>query len=230
MNAKRFFLPVAWLAAGIFVCAASARAEEAAVPPAAAKAQLELRTFDVRAEAVQSYFIDGDKIKKTGGGDQAIYFVDLPNKIIKRVAVYYARKKKSEKILPGLYSKPQEYTLISYKHDFMKDQLIVKAMAQTEGDDDGFETLVIGEDFVASSISAKGYFTVTYYDRTDDEAMAFKRKHGKLKEEEQEEETFQPRHRSKPQHVEVAEAPADNAMEWFSSRVNRFNHWRKQTD
>ena len=215
-------MTAAGLTAALLLFLAPVFAEEtpaAAVPPPAPAV---LRSFEVHATSVISYFIDGKKVKKRNGGDQIIYFVDLPNKVVKRIAVYYARKKKDEAILPGLYAKPLEYSLISYKHDFMKDQLIIKAMAQTEGADDGFETLVIGEDFAASSVSARGYFTVTYYERTDEEAMAFKRKRGELPEEEKKEE--------KPAAITPEDSEAPDALHWFGAKISRFNKWRKQKD
>jgi len=182
-----------------------------------------LRSFDVRATSTASYFIDGDKVKEEDAGDQVVYFVDLPNKIVKRVAVYYAQKKKKKGeavVASGLHAEPIEYAVVHYKFDFMRDQLLIKALAQTQNND-GFETLVIGEDFVASSVSTKGYFTVTNYERTDAEAIAFKRNHGKI-EEEPAEETAQPERSYRSEDDDAS------AAQWVSGKIQNFNRWRRQ--
>ncbi len=180
-----------------------------------------LRSFDVRATSTDSYFIDGDKVKKEDAGDQVVYFVDLPNKKVKRVAIYYAQKKKKKGeavVASGLYTEPVEYAVVHYKFDFMKNQLLIKALAQTQNED-GFETLVIGEDFVASSISTKGYFTLTYYERTDPEALAYKERQGEGQEEEPVED--------EPEAYEPS-GEEDNAVKWVSGKLQRFNKWRRQ--
>ncbi|MBP9864849.1 MAG: hypothetical protein KBC91_00450 [Candidatus Omnitrophica bacterium] len=182
-----------------------------------------LRSFDVRATSTASYFIDGDKVKEEDAGDQVVYFVDLPNKIVKRVAVYYAQKKKKKGeavVASGLHAEPIEYAVVHYKFDFMRDQLLIKALAQTQNND-GFETLVIGEDFVASSVSTKGYFTVTNYERTDAEAIAFKRNHGKIDEEPVEE-------TSQPERSYRSEDGDASAAQWVSGKIQNFNRWRRQ--
>jgi len=182
-----------------------------------------LRSFEVRATSTASYFIDGDKIKEEDAGDQVVYFVDLPNKTVKRIAVYYAQKKKKKGepvVASGLHAEPIDYAVVHYKFDFMRDQILVKALAQTQNND-GFETLVIGEDFVASSVSTKGYFTVTNYERTDAEAIVFKKKHGKIEEETPEEEP------TKPNRVYYDNQEA-SAAQWVSGKFENFNRWRRQ--
>jgi len=181
-----------------------------------------LRSFDVRATSTAAYFIDGDKVREEASGDQVVYYVDLPNKTIKRVAVYYAQKKKKKGetvVASGLHAEPIDYAVVHYKFDFMRDQVLIKALAQTQNND-GFETLVIGEDFVASSVSTKGYFTVTNYERTDAEAIAFKKKHGEI-EEEPVEETVKP---ARTYNTDGDES----ASKWVSGKIQNFNRWRRQ--
>lgn len=186
-----------------------------------------LRSFDVRATSTASYFIDGDRVKEEPSGDQVVYYVDLPNKTVRRVAVYYAQKKKKKGeaiVASGLHAEPIDYAVVHYKFDFMRDQVLIKALAQTQNND-GFETLVIGEDFVASSVSTKGYFTVTNYERTDGEAILFKKNHGKIKEDKAEDTPV----KLKPK---VNYHPNNNkdetASKWVSSKVQSFNRWRRQ--
>ncbi len=183
---------------------------------------LPLHSFDVRATSTASYFIDGDKVKEEGHGDQVVYFVDLPNKTVKRVAVYYAQKKKKKGesvVASGLHAEPIDYAVVHYKFDFMRDQILIKALAQTQNND-GFEILVIGEDFVASSVSTKGYFTVTNYERTDAAADAFKKSHGKIQVEDSEESAEPQRSYSTPGE--------DSPAKWVSGKIQNFNRWRRQ--
>ena len=182
-----------------------------------------LRTFDVKAVSTHSYFIDEGKVKEEDTGDQVVYFVDLPNKKVKRIAVYYAQKKKKKGenvIASGLHANAIEYAVVHYKFDFMRNQILIKALAQTQNED-GFETLVIGEDFVASSVSTKGYFTVTYYDRIDAEAMVFK-KRGSYAEEDEEDGLVQ----VQPEHEK--DDGQLTAAKWVSGKVKNFNRWRRQ--
>jgi len=68
--------------------------------------------------------------------------------------------------------------LFFFEHDFLKDQQIIKAIGKTESKD-GFEILVIGEDFVFSSRSTKSYIETYHYERTDRMAEKFKSMHEK---------------------------------------------------
>lgn len=185
------------------------------IPVLPAAEDLPLRSFEVQATSTNAYFIDEGKVKEEDTGDQVVYFVDLPNKTVKRMAVYYAQKKKKKGetvVSAGLHAQPLNYAVVHYQFDFMKKQRLIKALAQTQNDD-GFETLVIGEDFVASSVSTKGYFTVTYYERTDADALAFKKRNGKVKEE-------------KAQAYQAEDE--QTAVGWVSDKFENFNRWRRQ--
>lgn len=220
---KRSFPPPSALLLLIFIFFVSAFNLQAyAEGEAQVRPDPPLRSFDVRATSTASYFIDGDKVREEAAGDQAVYFVDLPNKKVTRVAVYYAQKKKKKGeaiVASGLHAEPMEYAVVYYKFDFMRDQVLIKALAQTQNND-GFETLVIGEDFVASSVSTKGYFTVTNYERMDAEAIAFKKNHGKIEEEEAAE-PDKPRRNYNTNEDE-------SAAKWVSDKLQNFNRWRRQ--
>lgn len=209
----------------------AALAEESSDPAPAAssetagESQPELRTFEVQATAKSAYFFDNGKLKESVGGDQAVYFVDLPKKTVTRTAVFYVpRKKKKEagdQIIQGLKADSTAYAVVYYKNDFMKGQLIIKAIGQTASDD-GFETLVIGEDFVTSTVSTKGFVTLTYFERTDAEARTYRAKKTPAKAKPQ------PRYGQQQSMRPSGVKNSDTAVGWAKSNLAKFNKWRHE--
>lgn len=140
---------------------------------------MENPVFQVKGTAVNSLFMNGDEIKSNKDNDQVIYEIDLPQKTVKRIALYNPRIKEGPNA--GLQADGAVYNIVQYDHDFMKDQLIIKAIGQA-GESDTFETLIIGEDFITTSRSTKGYFVLYHYDRTDSDGIHFREKRLKAKE------------------------------------------------
>ena len=120
--------------------------------------------FEVRATSTDSTFYRQGKVEKDKPGDEIVYLVDIPKRIITRTAVYNKNLDKS--MGGGLQSDNSVYTIV---HDHPKDMLVggqrvIKAVGKVGGLD-GYETIVIGEDFVTTSKSVGDYFTLYYYKR-----------------------------------------------------------------
>jgi len=121
--------------------------------------------FEVRATSINSVLYDGrGKIEKDSGGDQVVYLVNIPEKIITRTAVYNIFNKGKPPI-GGIHSDNTVYHII---HDEPKElssgQRIIKAFGKA-GAIDGYETIVIGETFVITSRSTSDYFALSSYNR-----------------------------------------------------------------
>ena len=122
--------------------------------------------FEVRATAVDSTFYRAGKIEKDKPGDEIVYKVDIPAKTIIRTAVY--NKNISRDHGGGLQSDNTSYTIIHDAIDpLLRGQRVIKAFGKTALLD-GYEIIVIGEDFVTTSRSSVDYFTLYSYKRTDD--------------------------------------------------------------
>lgn len=119
--------------------------------------------FEVRAASVNSVTYRGGKVNKGSGGDQVVYSVNIPEKIITRMAVY----NKGNPPIEGIQSDNTVYQII---HDEPKDPLsgqrIIKGFGRA-GAVDGYETIVIGETFVVTSRSTSDYFALWYYKREE---------------------------------------------------------------
>ena len=128
--------------------------------------------FEVRATATDSTLYKIGKIEKDKPGDEVVYQVDVPNKTVTRTGVY-------NKNLPreqggGLQSDNTTYAIVHDGLDPLLDgQRVIKAFGKT-APLDGYEILVIGEDFVTTSRSSVDYFALYSYKRTDDLAEKFR--------------------------------------------------------
>ena len=132
--------------------------------------------FEVRATSTDATFYRRGKIEKDKVGEEVVYQVDIPSKTITRAALY-------NKNLPreqggGLQSDNTVYTIMSDKLDpLVGGQRIIKAFGKVALLD-GYETIVIGEDFVTTSRSSVDYFVLFSYKRTDDLADQFRMRKG----------------------------------------------------
>ena len=120
--------------------------------------------FEVRASATDATFYRQGKVEKDKKGDEVVYLVDIPKGIVTRTAVYVKNLDKSAG--GGVQSDNSVYTIV---HDDPKDMLvngqrIIKAVGKVAALD-GYETIVIGEDFVTTSKSVADYFVLYYYKR-----------------------------------------------------------------
>ena len=128
--------------------------------------------FEVRATAIDSTLYIRGKIEKDKPGDEVVYHVDALNKTVTRTGVY-------NKNLPrdqggGLQSDNATYAIMHDGLDPLLDgQRVIKAFGKT-APLDGYEILVIGEDFVTTSRSSVDYFALYSYKRTDDLAGEFR--------------------------------------------------------
>lgn len=127
-------------------------------------------SYEVKGEGVSSVVYGGGKAITSKSADQVVYVVDLENKKVIRTGVFNAGIK--EGALAGLQADNTEYQIVyDVKEDLVtrdrsvKPQHIIKAIGQT-GALDGFETIVIGDDFITTSNSKFDYFVLYYYKRT----------------------------------------------------------------
>ena len=132
--------------------------------------------FEVKATSVNSImYVDG-KAKKSRGGDEVVYLVNLPEETVTRTALYNSSIKGSP--LGGVQSDNSVYTIIHFGNDLSTGQDTIKAFGKA-GLIDGYELIVIAEDFVTTSRSTGGYFILYYYNRTDSMAEQYRIEHGK---------------------------------------------------
>ena len=120
--------------------------------------------FEVKCIATDSTFYRRGKIEKDKVGDEVTYLVDITNGTVTRTAVY-------NKNLPqdqggGLQSDNSVYKIVQDWHDPLLGQRVIKAIGQVAALG-GYETIVIGEDFVTTAKSAADYFTLYTYKRID---------------------------------------------------------------
>lgn len=131
--------------------------------------------FEVKATAVDSVFYRMGKIEKDRPGDEVVYLVNLPQKTITRTAVYNKSIKEQMPNSPlgGLEADNTVYQVVYDNIDLAGGQRLIKAVGQPGHD--GYETIVVGEDFVTTSRSTGDYFVLYSYKRTDPMAEGFKR-------------------------------------------------------
>lgn len=128
--------------------------------------------FEVRATATDSTFYRMGKIEKDKPGDEVVYRVDVPNKTVTRTGVYNNNLPRDQG--GGLQSDNTAYAIIHDSLDPLLDgQRVIKAFGKT-APMDGYEILVIGEDFVTTSRSSVDYLVLYSYKRTDDLAEKFR--------------------------------------------------------
>jgi hypothetical protein len=132
--------------------------------------------FEVKATIFDSTLYRHGKIEKDKPGGEVVYRVNLPEKTITRTAVYNETIPKDQG--GGLQSDNTTYAIIHDGLDLVTGQRLIKAFGQTALLD-GYETIVIGEDFVTTSRSSGDYFAVYDYKRTDQLAEQFRMSKGK---------------------------------------------------
>ena len=120
--------------------------------------------FEVKCVATDSTFYRRGRIEKDKAGDEVTYLVNVSNGTVTRTAVY-------DKNLPqdqggGLQSDNSVYQIVQDWHDPLLGQRVIRAIGQVAAVG-GYETIVIGEDFVTTSKSTVDYFTLYTYRRID---------------------------------------------------------------
>lgn len=127
--------------------------------------------FEVKGTILDSTFYRHGKTEKDKPGGEVVYQVNVPEKTVVRTAVYNATLPPNEG--GGLQSDNTVYTIVHDLVDLISHQRLIKAVGQTALLD-GYETIVIGEDFITTSRSSGDYFTLYYYKRTDPLAERFR--------------------------------------------------------
>ncbi len=126
-------------------------------------------SYEVKGKGVSYVMYSGGKATTSKSADEVVYVVDLDGKTVTRTGVFNAGIK--EGVLAGLQADNTVYRIV-YDQDKdlitrgrnEKSQRIIKAIGQT-GALDGYETIVIGEDFITTSNSKFDYFVLYYYKR-----------------------------------------------------------------
>lgn len=130
--------------------------------------------FEVKATSLDSIFYRQGKIEKDRPGDEIVYQVNLSKGTVTRTAVYNKSvKDQSDSSLGGLQADNTVYQIVHNGKDLVTKQQLIKAIGQTGGID-GYETIVIGEDFVTTSRSTGDYFVLYHYKRTDPASERFR--------------------------------------------------------
>lgn len=131
--------------------------------------------FEVKGKAISTTFCAQGHCETDTCSDEVIYEVNLENSTITRKAVLNKGKTVQGTGFGGLQADNTVYnivyndkTLIAQKDNSGKSapnmQQIIKAIGKT-GTIDGFETVIIGEDFIHTSRSSADYFVIYYYKR-----------------------------------------------------------------
>ncbi len=127
--------------------------------------------FEAKGTITDSTFYRSGKIEKDKPGGEVVYQVNVPKRIVTRIAVYNTTLPQDQG--GGLQS---DNTVYNIAHDFVdvvSGQRLIKAVGQT-GIMDGYETIVIGEDFITTSRSSSDYFVLYSYKRTDSLAERYR--------------------------------------------------------
>lgn len=125
--------------------------------------------YEVKGQGVTSVVYSEGKAITNKSTDEVVYVVDLENKKITRTGVFNAGIKEGP--LAGLQADNTVYQIVYNEDTLMTGrkkegiQPLIKAMGQT-GMGDGYETIVIGKDFITTSNSKFDYFVLYYYKRT----------------------------------------------------------------
>lgn len=127
--------------------------------------------FEVNGKAVSTTFCAAGKCETDSCEDEVLYEVDLNRSKVTRKAILVQSKKPQAKGLGGLQADNTVYeiiyadsTLIGGSKNKRNTQTVIKAIGRC-GSVDGFETIVIGEDFIHTSRSSADYFVLYYYNR-----------------------------------------------------------------
>ncbi len=119
--------------------------------------------FEVQGTILDSTFYRHGKIEKDKPGGEVVYQVNIPEKTVTRTAMYNATIPKETG--GGLQSDNTIYTIVHDGVDLVTHQRLIKAIGQAALLD-GYETIVIGEDFITTSRSSGDYFVLYSYKRT----------------------------------------------------------------
>lgn len=128
-------------------------------------------SFEVKGKGISFTLWVAGKADTEKSSDEIVYLVDLENKIVTRTAVVNADIKNG--IAAGLQMDNTVYDIVYDRQmtmldlmqkDVKKPQRVIKAIGRA-GSIDGFETVVIGEDFIITSSSKFDYFGLYYYKR-----------------------------------------------------------------
>lgn len=128
-------------------------------------------SFEVKGKGVSSTLWVSGEAETSKSNDEVIYLVDPEKKIVTRTAVVNVGIK--DGIGAGLVTDHTVYDIVYDKEmtalDLMqknvkKPQKVIKAIGRA-GTIDGFETIVIGDDFIVTSNSKYDYFILYHYNR-----------------------------------------------------------------
>ena len=126
-------------------------------------------SYEVKGKGISSTVYSDGKCQTSKSQDEVIYIVDLDNKKVTRTAVLNAGIK--DGTLAGMQADNTVYNIVHDDKLLMvmskknQNQRIVKAIGMA-GLGDGFETIVIGEDFIDTANSKFDYFVLYHYKRT----------------------------------------------------------------
>ena len=129
--------------------------------------------FEVKGKAISTTFCAQGHCDTDTCSDEVIYEVDLENSIITRKAIVNKGKSVQGTRFGGLQADNTVYTILYNDKTLIARednsgestpgvQQVVKAIGKT-GTIDGFEMVVIGEDFIHTSRSSSDYFVIYYY-------------------------------------------------------------------
>lgn len=129
--------------------------------------------YEVKGKGVSALvWFPGEPSKTEASEDEVIYLVDSEKGIVTRTSILNASVK--DGLGSGMHSDNTVYEIIYDKEmgildlvgkEFKRPQRVIKAFGKA-GTIDGFETIVIGEDFICTSASKYNYFVLNYYKRT----------------------------------------------------------------
>ncbi|NPU82980.1 MAG: hypothetical protein HPY65_00720 [Syntrophaceae bacterium] len=125
------------------------------------------QAFEVKGIAGTTTFCQRGKCVTTIDNSEVIYEVNLDVQKVTRKAVL--NKSIPNNTIGGLQSDNTEYAVFYDNKDLetrklFNEQRIIKAIGKTALLD-GFETIVIGDDFIHTSRSSSDYFVIYYYKR-----------------------------------------------------------------
>lgn len=125
-----------------------------------------IASYEVKGKGISSSMYSDGKCETNKSRDEATYIVDLDSKTITRTSVLNADIKDGP--FAGLQSDNTVYHIVYNDISSVcmteanKGKRIIKAIGQA-GLGDGFETIVIGEDFIDTCNSKFDYFMLYHY-------------------------------------------------------------------
>lgn len=128
-----------------------------------------MASYEVKGKAVSSTMYSEGICKTDKSKDEVTYMIDLDNNKITRTSVFNADIKDGP--FAGMQPDNTVYHIVYNEVPFItqgesnRGKTLIKAIGQT-GAGDGFETIVIGEDFIDTCNSKFDYFMLYHYKRT----------------------------------------------------------------